>query len=82
MKPAFRHLCTAAWALVAAGCGGSDDGPPISTLPAGMTQHSVTTYSATAPGAGTSAATQDLLTGGLGKTGLGSRRQRPPMRTR
>jgi len=70
MRPAFRLLSTVAWTLVAAGCGGSDDGPAIATLPAGMTQHSVTTYSATAPGAGSTAATQDLLTAGLGRSGL------------
>lgn len=58
------------------GCGGSSkDGPaPLApnALPAGFTQHSVQAYTATAPGNGTTAATQDLLTAGLGKTGLGS----------
>jgi hydroxybutyrate-dimer hydrolase len=58
------------------GCGGSskDDpaAPTANALPAGFTQHSVQAYTATAPGNGTTAATQDLLTAGLGKTGLGA----------
>ena len=58
------------------GCGG--DGEPaaspevLSTLPTGVTHHSATLYAATAVAGGTSAQTQDLLTAGLGKTGLGS----------
>ena len=52
-------------------CGG-DDFIATNNLPAGVTQQSVTVYSATTPGSGTTAATQDLLTGGLGKTGLGA----------
>ncbi|MCR5866522.1 D-(-)-3-hydroxybutyrate oligomer hydrolase [Aquincola sp. J276] len=52
-----------------AGCG-SDDGPELNKLPAGFTQHSVTDFTATTPGTGSTAATQDLLTGGLGKAGL------------
>ena len=52
-------------------CGGSD-APLLAELPAGLTQISLITYGATAVGAGATAATQDLLTGGLGKTGLGS----------
>jgi hydroxybutyrate-dimer hydrolase len=61
-------------AIVLAGCGGGGGGGGVvqNTLPAGVTQVSVTNYSATAPGAGTSAASQDLLTGGLGKSGLGA----------
>ncbi|MEF7615381.1 3-hydroxybutyrate oligomer hydrolase family protein [Aquincola sp. MAHUQ-54] len=51
-----------------AGCGG--DGPDLNRLPAGVTQHSVTDYLATTAGTGATAAAQDLLTGGLGKTGL------------
>lgn len=55
-------------ALLAA-CGGGDS--LTNTLPSHVTQHSVVSYAATAPGAGNSAATQDLLTAGLGKSGLG-----------
>ncbi|MBL0394906.1 hydrogenase [Ramlibacter monticola] len=40
--------------------------------PLEVTQHSVTAYPATAAGSGATAATQDLLTGGIGKTGLGA----------
>lgn len=54
---------------VLAACGGSDD--PRNELPAGITAVSATTYPATTVGKGDSAATQDLLTGGIGKTGLG-----------
>ncbi|MDB5741922.1 MAG: hydrogenase [Polaromonas sp.] len=58
---------------VLAGCGGSDSLPGAqNTLPAGLIQHSVVVYPATAPGAGNTAASQDLLTGGLGRTGLGA----------
>jgi hydroxybutyrate-dimer hydrolase len=56
-------------ALALAACG-SDDDTPVNTLPANVTQQSVTDYPATATGSGTTAATQDLLTGGLGKSGL------------
>ena len=63
--------------LLAAGCaaltacGGSEPGV-YNTLPTGITHLTVTTYSATAVGTGSTPATQDLLTGGLGKTGLGT----------
>jgi hydroxybutyrate-dimer hydrolase len=53
-----------------AACGGGGGDPAPNELPAGVTQHSVTHYAATTPGSGTTAATQDLLTGGLGTTGL------------
>ncbi len=66
-------LSAAALALLAAGCGGSDDPDAlINVLPAGFTEHGMQQYGATAPGAGTTAASQDLLTAGLGKTGLGA----------
>ncbi len=55
-----------------AGCGSNDDAPPTNNLPANVTPLGVTVYPATTPGSGTTAATQDLLTGGLGKTGLGA----------
>ncbi|MDB5947920.1 MAG: hydrogenase, partial [Ramlibacter sp.] len=53
---------------VLAGCGGGDS--PTNDLPQGITQLGVTTYSATTVGAGDTAATQDLLTGGIGRAGL------------
>ncbi|MEJ8835782.1 3-hydroxybutyrate oligomer hydrolase family protein [Ramlibacter sp. AN1133] len=40
--------------------------------PLQVTQHSVTVYPATSVGSGATPAEQDLLTGGLGKTGLGA----------
>ena len=52
-------------------CGG-DDFMATNNLPTGVTQQSITVYSATTPASGTTAATQDLLTAGLGKTGLAS----------
>ena len=62
--------------LIAAGalsaCGGS--GPAINEVPPGITTLSTVAYRATAPGTGTTAETQDLLTAGLGKTGLGAAR--------
>ena len=81
-RPILRHVLPL-FALAAAGlagCGGGGGGSspppvpplPVNAVPAGITQHSVTTYSATARGAGNTAETQDLLTGGLGKTGLES----------
>jgi hydroxybutyrate-dimer hydrolase len=77
----MRHLPTsllrlsataaAVAALTACGGGGSDsDDAPRNSLPAGFTEHGVVAYTATTRGSGTTAATQDLLTGGLGKTGL------------
>jgi hydroxybutyrate-dimer hydrolase len=72
MRLRYRILCSAALPLCAAGCGGSDDNPrALNWLPCGITEHGVTQYTATAPGSGSTAATQDLLTGGLGRTGLG-----------
>lgn len=71
MPGAGRVLASLALGSVAlAGCGGGG-GSPTNDLPAGVTQLGVTTYSATTRGDGTTAASQDLLTGGLGKTGLG-----------
>ncbi|HZY19462.1 MAG TPA: 3-hydroxybutyrate oligomer hydrolase family protein [Ramlibacter sp.] len=58
-----RHLLLLA-PLALAACGGGNELPP------GITEHGVTVYAATAPGAGTTAQTQDLLTGGLGYSGL------------
>lgn len=69
--PGSGHILAslALGSVALAGCGGG--GSPGNEIPAGVTQLSVTTYSATARGDGTTAASQDLLTGGLGKTGLG-----------
>jgi hydroxybutyrate-dimer hydrolase len=61
----------AAAAAVLAGCGGGSD-VATNDLPAGITQLGFTTYSATTVGTGDTVATQDLLTGGIGRTGLGS----------
>ena len=55
--------------ILLSGCWG--DGPSTNFLPTGITQQGVTVYPATTPGNGTTAATQDLLTAGLGKTGIG-----------
>ena len=55
-----------------AGCGGSGSSAPTNTLPKGISELGTTVYPATAPGSGATAAAQDLLTGGLGKTGLGA----------
>ncbi|MEP6825589.1 MAG: 3-hydroxybutyrate oligomer hydrolase family protein, partial [Ramlibacter sp.] len=69
--PTRAFTALALGSVVLAGCGGGGS-TPTNELPAGVTQHSVTTYPATTVGAGDSAATQDLLTGGIGKTGLGA----------
>jgi hydroxybutyrate-dimer hydrolase len=45
---------------------------PANAMPLDITQHSVTVYPATTAGSGATPATQDLLTGGIGKTGLGA----------
>jgi hydroxybutyrate-dimer hydrolase len=52
-------------------CGGTDK-VALAQLPAGVTQHSVTIYPATTVGMGVNASEQDLLTAGLGRSGLGS----------
>lgn len=51
-------------------CGGGDSLPNLNTLPAGVTQVSKTAYRATTVGGGSTAATQDLLTGGVGISGV------------
>jgi hydroxybutyrate-dimer hydrolase len=72
-KLARLRSATMLGAIALAGCGGGGGSSPTNTLPEGITQHSVTAYSATTVSSppGQTAATQDLLTGGLGKTGLG-----------
>ena len=65
-----NHRCWSVTILscaVLAACGGGGDGPrPSNTLPAGITEIGNTAYLATAVGAGSTATTQDLLTGGVG----------------
>ena len=63
---------TSVTSALMSGCFGGDDDLPTNNLPAGITQQGVTVYPATALGSGTTAATQDLLTAGLGKTGIGA----------
>ena len=58
--------------VVLGGCGGSSSPPAPNVLPPGITELGVITYPAVAVGSGASAATQDLLTAGLGRTGLGA----------
>ncbi len=60
----------AAATMTLAACGGGNNDQPPNSVPANVTQQSVAVYSATGVGAGTSAATQDLLTAGLGKSGI------------
>ena len=69
-QPAAGAGALALGALLLSGCGGSNDPTVINQLPAGIVPVGMTVYSATAPAAGTSAGTQDLLTGGLGRAGL------------
>ncbi len=59
-----------AGATVLTGCGGSAAAPEVNTLPAGVTDLGAKAYRATATGAASTAAGQDLLTAGLGKSGL------------
>ena len=60
--------CTA----VLTGCGGSSPLDPVNTLPAGVTDLGYKVYRATTTGAASTAAGQDLLTAGLGKSGIAS----------
>ncbi len=69
LTPAVTPIALAATVLLAA-C--SESTAPSNQLPAHITQLGATIYPATAPGSGSTAATQDLLTGGLGRTGLGA----------
>ncbi len=71
-----RAMALAATALAMAGatvltaCGGSAAAPEVNTVPAGVTDLGAKAYRATATGAASTAAGQDLLTAGLGKSGL------------
>ncbi|HEX6363132.1 MAG TPA: 3-hydroxybutyrate oligomer hydrolase family protein [Albitalea sp.] len=76
MRRVGAAAAVAAAAMLAA-CGAFDDddddgggGPAFNALPAGVTVQSVTTYADTGAGNGATAATQDLFTAGLGRTGL------------
>jgi hydroxybutyrate-dimer hydrolase len=73
MKSRAATVAAIAAASLLSACADNDGGIglTLNTLPSGVTTPTATVYSATAPGAGTTAATQDLLTAGLGKTGLG-----------
>lgn len=53
-----------------AGCGGGGGDPEANLLPSGVTQLSRVAYRAKVLGSGSTAATQDLLTGGVGKSGI------------
>ncbi len=76
--PDKKHRAQRAWPVIAlgtlalAGCGGGGGDAEGNVLPAGVTHLSINAYTATTPGSGTTVTTQDLLTGGLGKTGLGA----------
>lgn len=72
MKRRSMHGGAMAAAMLLAACGGGGGGETLNTLPTSVSEVSRTAYGATAPGSGTTAATQDLLTAGLGKTGLGA----------
>ena len=54
------------------GCGGSSAEQDVNVLPSGVTDFGAKAYRATATGAASTAAGQDLLTGGLGKSGIAS----------
>ncbi len=74
MRSPAKTIVATAVALLFLGCSIEDDdgGNEPNVLPTGITELSVTAYPATALGSGSTAATQDLLTAGIGKTGLGS----------
>lgn len=76
MRMSLRNQrVTMRWALTVlagaalAACGG---GSAFNDLPRGIKEVGTTVYPATTVGSGSTAATQDLLTGGLGKSGLGA----------
>jgi hydroxybutyrate-dimer hydrolase len=71
-KKVWAGAALAATAALVGGCGGGGGAGEANTLPSGVHELSRIVYSAAAPGTGATAATQDLLTAGLGKTGLGS----------
>lgn len=72
--PSLRWVFTALAAAALTACG-SGERDPSNDLPKGFTELGATVYPATATGTGSTPATQDLLTGGLGRTGSA---RRPP----
>lgn len=73
MTPGFvarkKALAIPIFALALSACGGGDT-VVRNALPSGVTTFSKNAYLASTTGSGSTAATQDLLTAGLGKTGL------------
>ncbi len=69
--PAKLAVAVTLGASLLSACGGGDTAQPSNDLPGGISQLSSQVYPATTRGAGDAAATQDLLTAGLGRTGLG-----------
>ena len=74
-KPVKLMAAAALGAGLLSACGGGDSAQPIpvpavNTLPAGVVQLSAVVYPSTVRGTGDTAITQDLLTAGLGRTGL------------
>ncbi len=67
----MRWAVTALAGATLAACGGGSSSP-TNDLPAGIKEISATVYPATTAGTGATAAAQDLLTGGIGKSGLGA----------
>ena len=67
-----RWTTTALASAVLVACGGGGGSSARNELPKGITEVSQTNYPATSVSTGSTAATQDLLTGGIGKTGLGA----------
>lgn len=66
---AVALVCTS----VLTGCGGANTVlPDLNVVPSGVTDLGAKAYRATATGAANTAAGQDLLTGGLGKSGIAS----------
>jgi hydroxybutyrate-dimer hydrolase len=57
-------------ATALSGCGGGSVDPEVNRLPTGVTDLGAKAYRATAVGAASTAAGQDLLTAGLGKSGI------------
>ncbi|QTN30733.1 hydrogenase [Rhodoferax sp. AJA081-3] len=66
-------LAASAATLLLAACGGGSSSPSetLNTLPAGFVEVAKSTHTAVSPSTGATTAAQDLLTAGLGKTGLG-----------
>lgn len=67
-RPVPTLLASVLGSVLVLGCGGG--GSDTNALPDGATQLSRTAYPAKVVGSGSTAATQDLLTGGVGKSGI------------